>query len=238
MTDSATTNTPPGARFLRLFGDVSAGEVRDVLLMFVNVFLLLVAYYILKTVREPLILATGGAELKSYAAGAQAARAAVLRAALRLAGVAPAACSRLVPWSPGVRRRASSCSSSPAWLGVPYVGFAFYIWVGIFSLTLIAQFWSFANDIYRKADGDRLFPLIAVGATAGAPLGAAVAPALFSRGVSPWAMMQIAAGLLLLHLALYHLRAGRGSSVATAPRRRRSLGERLRPGASTAATCG
>ncbi len=41
--------------------------------MFVNVFLLLLAYYILKTVREPLILTTGGAELKSYAAGAQAA---------------------------------------------------------------------------------------------------------------------------------------------------------------------
>src|SRR5918993_3204641 len=60
-------------RALRVFGDVRAGEGRHALVMFVNVFLLLLAYYILKTVREPLILTAGGAELKSYAAGAQAA---------------------------------------------------------------------------------------------------------------------------------------------------------------------
>jgi AAA family ATP:ADP antiporter len=79
----------------------------------------------------------------------------------------------------------------------------FYVWVGIFSLTCIAQFWSFANDIYEKSEGDRLFPLIAIGATAGAPLGAALAERLFANGVSPWTMMQIAAVLLLGHLGLY-----------------------------------
>jgi AAA family ATP:ADP antiporter len=40
--------------------------------MSLNVFLLLTAYYVLKTAREPLILLAGGAELKSYAAAAQA----------------------------------------------------------------------------------------------------------------------------------------------------------------------
>src|SRR5262245_58088323 len=79
MADShppSTTNagpTPWTTRLLRLAGDVSVGETRDVVVMFLNIFMLLVAYYVLKTVREPLILATGGAELKSYAAGAQAA---------------------------------------------------------------------------------------------------------------------------------------------------------------------
>src|SRR4029077_7793352 len=63
----------PLDRALGLFGDVRAGEGPIVLLMALNGFLLLVAYYVLKTVREPLILASGGAELKSYAAGAQAA---------------------------------------------------------------------------------------------------------------------------------------------------------------------
>ena len=56
----------------QFFGDVRAGEGATVLLMSLNVFLLLVAYYILKTVREPLILMAGGAELKSYASAAQA----------------------------------------------------------------------------------------------------------------------------------------------------------------------
>ena len=59
-------------RLLRVFGDVRAGEGATVLLMCLNVFLLLMAYYILKTVREPLILLAGGAELKSYAAAVQA----------------------------------------------------------------------------------------------------------------------------------------------------------------------
>ena len=202
MTDSAPTNTPPGARFLRLFGDVSASEVRDVLLMFASIFLPLVAYYILKTVREPLILATGGAELKTYAAGAQAPCCSLYVPSY---GSWPRRC-RSQRWSPG-----STCNGGVIQLfvvrrpaGVP-VGFAFYVFVGIFSLTLIAQFWSFANDIYRKAEGDRLFPVIAVGATAGAPIGSAMAAELFARGLSPWAMMEIAAGLLLLHTWLYHL---------------------------------
>ena len=60
-------------RLLRVFGDVRAGEGRDIVFMFLNIFLLLVAYYVLKTVREPLILTAGGAELKAYAAAAQAA---------------------------------------------------------------------------------------------------------------------------------------------------------------------
>ena len=59
-------------RLLRIFGDVRAGEGGRVVLMFLNVFLLLVAYYILKTVREPLILQGGGAELKTYAGAVQA----------------------------------------------------------------------------------------------------------------------------------------------------------------------
>ena len=42
------------------------------LLMLVNIFVILAGYYICKTVREPLILAGGGAEVKSYAAAGQA----------------------------------------------------------------------------------------------------------------------------------------------------------------------
>lgn len=42
------------------------------LLFFANLFLLLVAYYILKVIREPLILLEGGAVERSYARGLQA----------------------------------------------------------------------------------------------------------------------------------------------------------------------
>ena len=56
----------PIESFLSHFADVRAGEGVGVLLMALNLFLLLDAYYLLKTVREVLILTQGGAEVKSY----------------------------------------------------------------------------------------------------------------------------------------------------------------------------
>src|ERR1700758_3465767 len=59
-------------RLLQIFGDVRSGEAATALLMLTNIFLILAGYYICKTVREPLILASGGAEVKSYSAAGQA----------------------------------------------------------------------------------------------------------------------------------------------------------------------
>lgn len=201
-------------RLLRLIGDVSVDETRDVVVLFVSILTLLVAYYILKTVREPLILATGGAELKSYAAAGQAA---VLLIYVPFYGwlASRLPVGQLVKW---VNLGMAACIQLFFLLGragVPFVGFGFYVFVGIFSLTLIAQFWSFANDIYVRAEGDRLFPVIAVGATAGAPIGAMLASELFAQGVSPWLMMQIACALLIAHTALYAVVKRRGSGHAS-----------------------
>ena len=203
MSSASPQDTPSLIdRALRVFGDVRPGEGRHALVMFLNVFLLLLAYYILKTVREPLILTTGGAELKSYAAGAQAA---VLLGYVPLYGwlVSSLSRSRLIVTVVLGFVACIQLFVLGGRAGVPFLGFAFYVWVGIFSLTMIAQFWSFANDIYAKDEGSRLFPLIAVGSTAGAPLGAASAQALFATGMSPFMMMEIAAALLLIHLFLY-----------------------------------
>ena len=51
---------------LSLLTDVRAGEGLGVLLLGLNVFVLLGSYYLLKTVREALILSESGAEVKSY----------------------------------------------------------------------------------------------------------------------------------------------------------------------------
>jgi AAA family ATP:ADP antiporter len=203
-TDARGTTGPPGPleRALRLFSDVRAGEAGTVLLLFLNLFLLLVGYYILKTVREPLILATGGAEVKSYASAGQA---------LVLMGFIP-----LYSWfSSRVDREKLVLGVSLFfilnielfWVGsqlaVPYLGVAFFIWLGIFNMAAVAQFWSYANDLYARRAGERLFPVIAVGATAGSPIGAKAAQLLFEAGVSPYTMFQISAGILVVQLALY-----------------------------------
>ena len=51
------------------------------------------------------------------------------------------------------------------------VGIVYFLWVGIFNLMAIAQFWGFATDLYTKEQGRRLFPLIGVGSSLGAWVG-------------------------------------------------------------------
>jgi AAA family ATP:ADP antiporter len=183
--------------------------------MFLNIFALLVGYYIIKTVREPLILLGGGAEAKSYAGAAQAL---TLVFYVPLYGWVASRLPRFKLIVAVVLFFVACIQVFFLWgqSGLPYVGVAFYIWVGIFSLTTIAQFWSYANDIYSRPEGERLFPLIAVGSTAGAFLGALVAERLFAQGLSPFVLMQIAAGLLLLHLGLYVLAARQTAPAAAA----------------------
>ncbi len=201
MKTEIETRAMPGTmldRTLRLFSEVRAGEGARVVSMMVSLLTLMVAYYLLKTVREPLVLTSGGAEVKSYAAGLQA---------LLLIGFVPA-----YGWlTKQVGRRGLILGltgfffvnlqlfSLALHFGVHYVGIAFFVWVGIFSLSVIAQFWSLANDLYARDAGERLFPIVAFGATLGSPVGAAIAEALFARGVSPAMMMQLASLLLVVH---------------------------------------
>ncbi|HEY7170605.1 MAG TPA: hypothetical protein VH417_07155 [Vicinamibacterales bacterium] len=192
----------PLDRVLSLFTDVHPGEGATALLLLVNVFLLLICYSVLKTAREPLILLGGGAEVRSYAAAGQA---------VVLMGFVP-----LYSWFATKVDRAKLLVGVYLFFlvnielfavgvaaGVPYIGVAFYIWVGIFSLSLIAQFWAYANDIYTKDVGDRLFPMIVVGQTAGAPFGAYIAGHLFEARVPTQAVLQISAGLLVLTVLVF-----------------------------------
>ena len=172
--------------------------------------------------REPLILASGGAEMKSYAAAFQAT---VLVAYVPLYGWVTNRLSRMTLnaslvlffvaciqafflagffEAPNVFGLGGATEGTLGWLANNInLGFVFYVWVGIFSLSVIAQFWSYANDVYDEDTGKRLFPVIAVGATAGAPIGSALAAYLFDSGMGPYVMLQVSAGLLLMHLGLY-----------------------------------
>ena len=203
-------------RGLRIFGDVRAGEGVTALLLLTNLFLVLVAYYIIKTVREPMILATGGAELKIYAGAVQAL---VLMFAVPLYSyfVSRVPVRKLI-WGAVLFFVACIGLFYVAILvEVPMLGFIFYVWVGVFSVAIIAQFWSFANDVYPVEKGERLFPLIAIGATAGAPVGAWIAKNLFASGLSVDRLLLIAGAILLIHLAFYVLAMRRPDGVPHDP---------------------
>ena len=204
-------------RALSPFGDVRPGEGITTVLMLVNIFSILICYSVIKIVREPLILLGGGAEMRSYAAAGQA---------VLLMGFVP-----FFSWFASRVDRLKllvgvtlffiiniQLFSLAVAFNVPYVGILFFIWVGIFSISLIAQFWSFANDICSKEAGARLFPIITIGMTAGAPLGSIVAGRLFGAGVEPQLILQVSAALLLASLILYLLVNRRETRRAATPK--------------------
>lgn len=187
----------PGAveRFLRLFTDVRAGEGPTALLLTLNVFLILLAYYIMRPVRTALILAQGGAEVASYAAAGQA---------LLLLGAVPlygSLASRL-PRRPLINVVTAffvACLGGfylLALRNVP-IGVAFYLWIGVFNLMVVAQFWSFANDVYTTVEGKRLFPIVGFGASSGAVAGAWLAGRL-AEPLGVYELLLLAAALLVI----------------------------------------
>jgi AAA family ATP:ADP antiporter len=203
--------TPPPPSLARRIGlgiervvgsDVHEGEWRLVGLFFANLFLLLTAYYILKVIREPLILLGGSAVKRSYARGLQAGLLVFLIPTYSLVAnkVEP---DRLVKWIMGVFVASLAIFFAAGRAGAP-IGFAFFVWLGIFSTFSIAQFWSLANDIMTEAEGKRLFPLIAAGGTIGGIFGAQIA-ARATEWLSPPQLMLIAATLLVVCMALTHL---------------------------------
>ena len=192
----------PVERLLSPIADVRRGEARSVLLLTLLVFLLLAAYYLLKTVREVLILTDGGAEVKSYSSAGQA----VLF--LFLVPAYGAFASRVAP----VRLVTTVTLFFAAhvvlfMLAIAAglrVGVVYFLWAGIFNLMVIAQFWAFANDLYTEEQGRRLFPLIGVGASLGAWLGAVRAGTLIGTS-SPSRLLAGATAILVICAALVPL---------------------------------
>ena len=171
--------------------------------MFACVFLILTSYYVMKTAREGLILSGGtlglrGDELKTYATGAMA---------ILLVGFVPAYGAlanrvrriRLINISYGLVIASLLAFLLLGRAGAP-IGLAFFIWLGLASVFLIAQFWSYANDIYTEDQGKRLFAIIAIGGS----LGAVVGPKL-TKLADTYALLALAAFVLVACVALFNV---------------------------------
>jgi len=210
-----TTTHPKNSleRFLNLFTEVKEGEGTSAILFFLNVFLILTSYYVMKPVREALILAGGGAEIKSYASAGQA---------LLFLGIVPlyAGLAGRFP-----RRQLINMVTTffvgclvffylLALLKVPLsdtfprfkviFGVVFFLWVGIFNMMVVAQFWAFANDIYTPEAGKRIFVIIAFGASSGAVLGGMITDVLIEP-LGVYQLLLVAGTLLVGSLVLTNI---------------------------------
>ena len=186
----------------RMFGTTIRPEERKlVALLTLDLFIMLTVYYMLKVVREPLILLEGGVLSRNAARGTQT------LVLLALVPIYSILANRIHP-----RRLVTvvlgffllSLLAFPLF-GLVHVpmGFAFFVWLGIFSITAVAQFWSLANDVLSEAAGKRLFPIIATGAAIGGMAGAQLV-VVSNKWLSPTDLMLVAAGLLGLCIWLTH----------------------------------
>ena len=213
-------------RLLSLTAEVHAGEAATALLLAVNVFVLLAAYYIIKPVREVLILADQGAKIKSYSGAilaflflflvpAYGAFASKFNRIRLINGVSLFFISHLVIFA------------LLGQAGVPHLGIPFFLWISIFSLMVLAQFWGFANDLYTHEQGKRLFAIVGIGSSVGAVAGSQVYKFLQQRKVDDFEKMLVAAVLLLACLALTNLIHQREKGRAPSEARRREAEQPL-----------
>ena len=164
-------------RFFSLFTHMRPGEGRVALRLCLQSFGIMLAYYPLKVIREPMILADGSAQVKAYSTAAQA---------LLLMLIVPVfahlygSISRRDGKHLMLHKTLLFFIANLLAFAVAYqlgwrIAILFYIWLGIFSVIILALFWAFAADLFNLKSGQRLFPLVAAAAALGALLGSGVA---------------------------------------------------------------
>jgi AAA family ATP:ADP antiporter len=189
----------PFERLLTLFTRVRPGEGHGVLLFVLHAFLLLFSYQVVKALREAFMLTKFTAEVRAYAV-------AVTAVVLML----------LVPLYGAVRRRLDGARllravtvffaanmllfAAAAWSGVS-IAFVFFVWASIYGVMVVSQLWAFAADTFNVKSGQRLFPVIMVGANVGALAGAKTAQ-LAVAALTPVGLMLVATLVLLATMLL------------------------------------
>jgi ATP:ADP antiporter, AAA family len=170
-------------RLLSPIADVHRGEATSALVMMATMFLLLSGYYLLKTAREGFILSEGGAEVKSYSSAGQAL---ILLMLVPAYGALASRVNRiqLIQWVTLFFASNLLLFLLALESGL-HVGIVFFLWVGIFNVMVIAQFWGFAADLYNEEQGKRLFPLLGVGSSLGAWVGSVRAGQLVASAGTP-----------------------------------------------------
>ena len=201
-------------RMLCLFTEVKPGEGATAVMMFANVFLILLAYYFIKPLREGWIAVSdveglSKMEVKAYSSFAQS---------ILLLFVVGWYAHLADRWDRVTlfTRATLFCISNMIvfWFlqpnfffaQLPLSGIVYYLWVGMFGVFVVAQFWTFCADIYTDERGKRILPFIAVGATSGAAAGSWLVDQLVKSGLVPTeALLLVAIVPLIVSILLVRL---------------------------------
>ncbi len=78
----------------------------------------------------------------------------------------------------------------------------FYIFVDIFSVVLVEQFWSLANSIYRVSDGKRWYGIVGTGGLLGGVFGGKMAKMWIEKGYETSYLLLFAVAILVILVVL------------------------------------
>ena len=193
-------------RVLCAFTEVKPGEGPTAVLMFANVFLILLAYYFIKPLREGWIAVSdieglSKMEVKAYSSFAQSI---ILLFVVGWYARLADRWDRVTLFT----RATLFCISNMVFFWflqphfffdqLPLSGIFYYLWVGMFGVFVVAQFWTFCADVYTDERGKRMLPFIAIGATSGAATGSWIVDKLVNSGVIPTEALLLVAIVPLL----------------------------------------
>ena len=160
-------------RILSLTTRIRAGEGKAVALFFCYACLIIISYYVFKTLREPLIIGSSTAANKAYATAL---------AAVVLLLFLPVYSLMFRRWTR--ERLVMILALAFAAMGLVFAGlyqvgatisYPYYVWVSIYGVLMVSQFWVFATGSFNIKSGKRLFPVILIGASLGGLIGAQIA---------------------------------------------------------------
>jgi len=174
--------------------DLRPGESAPTLWAALAFFAILASYFVLKPVRDALVLDGDPAFMPWLFTATFVVMTAISAPWGALVARVPRA--RLVPISFRVCMIPMlGFAALMAWDGAPtVVGKVFFVWLSVFNLFVVSVFWSLCADLARPGQGQRLFGPIATGGTAGTIVGTLLTRYLVE--LPSWALLLIACALL------------------------------------------
>ncbi|MFY0628436.1 MAG: MFS transporter [Reichenbachiella sp.] len=186
---------------LQKVSDIEAHEVKATALSFLFVFILMIAYYILRPVRDAMASDWSDAEvsqlwtLNFFISTAVVAIYGLIVSKVRFQHLVPGVYAFFATsfvlfyffmWTTSDRT---------------LIDKSFYVWLSVFAMFHLSVFWSYMSDLFNKDQARRLFAIIAAGASAGALLGPII-PTLFAGIMGIDNLIFVAATLLLIPIPI------------------------------------
>ena len=191
----------PVAKILRATAKIEPNEIKATILSFLFVFVLMVAYFFLRPVRDAMAVDWTQEEVNWLWTATFFFS--VIAVTVYGGVISRVRFNRLVP---GVYLffSATFVAFYFAALSLPDPNLSnkiFYVWLSVFSLFHLSVFWSFMSGVFNREQAPRLFGAIATGASLGAMLGPSI-PLFFADDIGELNLLPISAALLLIPIPI------------------------------------